>query len=105
MYIGNLCTGQIEAGMAAGIWSVGVAGEIDGTATVGAIIRPDSTTPITTTPSGEISVSLSGSPDEPWRLVGTAEGTRIELAGLELGLGLTIDGQSSELWGFVGTTR
>lgn len=103
LYVGNLCTGQVEAGMTVGRWSVGVTGEVEGTATVGAIVRPDETTPIVSIPSGEVSVSLTGSPDEPWRLVGTTEGTRIELSGLELALGLTIDGPSSELWGSVGT--
>ena len=104
LYIGNLSSGAVGAGASAGIWTITASGDVDGEATVGAIIRPGSLSPITQRPSGEVALALTAEPTEPWQLLGSASGTRIELGGLSLAVGMTIDDGNSEVWATLGTT-
>jgi hypothetical protein len=103
LYVGNLCSGAVSAGASTGIWSIEVSGAADGTATVGAIVRPDGTAAVTDMPSGEVGIVLTGTPGQPWRLFGTATSTRVEVGGVSVGVGLMVDGATAEPWVSVGT--
>ena len=96
LYAGNLAYGELGAELPVSeSWTLSGTGEIQGTATAGAILRPGVVHAVSATPSAELALQLTGRPPAPWRLLGEDTGTRVELAGLDLALGL---GSAPELW-------
>jgi hypothetical protein len=63
-----------------------------GTATAGAVLRPDGLT--TVGPPGGGELRLEGRPELPWLLLGSRTGTRLQVTALDLAAGVDAD----ELW-------
>jgi hypothetical protein len=90
IYVGNLASGALDADQPLDdTWIVTASGTFDGTATIGALIEPTGVTLVRGAASLDASLALSGAPATPWILLGTAAGTRAELDGVLIEVGLT----------------
>lgn len=99
LYVGNQSYGELGADLAVSdSWTLTAAGAVQGTATAGAILRPGAVHDVSTMPTSELELRLTGRPPDPWRLLGEAQGTRVELSGLDVALGASLGGGEPELW-------
>lgn len=74
-------------------WTLTVAGGLEATAAAGVLLDPDAgAVALGGDARGELAVTLAGEPEQPWRLFGLPTSSRFEVARLETGVTLTLDG-------------
>ena len=79
-------------------WTLVVEGTVDATGAVGLMLQPGSDPTFTSlAPDSTLRMTLRGTPEAPWVLVGAADGTRLELRGFEASLSLGSQGSTPEL--------
>jgi hypothetical protein len=71
-------------------WSVRSEADVDQTAMVGALFGRDGATTVDRGTRSTVSLTLTGTPDPPWLPVGSDAGTRLEVAGAEVELALSV---------------
>ena len=96
----NLAYGAVNAEIPLGeTWRWRFDGDADATAMFGVMFQPGGTTTLRRGSGTWASASLVGAPPTPWRLLGTAHESRVELSNLALGVGIVADATAPELWG------
>ncbi len=89
MLIGNLASGAWTGSLPLyDDWTLVGSGALDGEATVALRVTPGSAEVVGGDVAFEASLEAVGKPAAPWTLLGSADGTRIELDGLTVGVGL-----------------
>ncbi len=78
-------------------WKATVSAELEATATAGLLLRPDGATSLNGQGRGTLAATLTGEPREPWLLFGSRGATRLELASIEAGLTLVLDGDAEAI--------
>jgi hypothetical protein len=78
-------------------WTATVTGELEATAAAGVLLEPGGVTSLNGSGHGELAVTLAGEPDDPWLLFGTRTSTRLELARIETGVTLVLDGDAEAI--------
>lgn len=90
LFVGNMMSGDLSVPIPVGEdWSLEVSGAAEGTATLGVRIQPGGLTVVGGEPAFDARLTLHGQPAVPWILAGTATGTRAELSGLRVELGVS----------------
>jgi hypothetical protein len=91
VYLGNLAEGDLDQELViADGWTLELSGEVNGTATIGALLRPDGPTVVGGEAALGASAAIVGHPPagSPWVLLGDSSGTRVELDGVRIELGI-----------------
>jgi hypothetical protein len=93
LLIANVAHGELDEPLPLGDsgWTLTAAGELDGTATAGVRVTPAGAALIGGEPALEASLALEGAFSPPKILAGSATGTRLELDGARLELGVEGD--------------
>jgi hypothetical protein len=95
VYVGNLAYGAAELAVPLGeTWSLEAAGALDGLATIGVRLRPSGVALVGGDPALAASLALVGRPADPWVLLGSPDGTRLQLDGARVEVG--VDGTVAE---------
>lgn len=86
---GILLTNEIAGSRSASFdlgdgWTLSIGGSMDATGAFGVMFHPTGVKLATGDAVVGISIRLTGAPESPWTLLGDADGTRLELAKLEL---------------------
>jgi hypothetical protein len=95
---GLLVTDELAGSASASIdlgdgWSLAVGGSLDASGALGITFHPSGVKLATGGAAVGVSLALTGAPTTPWTLLGDADGTRLELAGLELAI--AVEGTST----------
>jgi hypothetical protein len=89
IYVGNLASGErAEPLPLNGTWTLTTTGALNGCATLGVRIQPSGVSLVGGDAALGAAVALAATPDEPWLLFGSADGTRVELDGMRVELGV-----------------
>jgi hypothetical protein len=79
-------------------WTLQLTGGLDASGAAGILIRPGAVSFHGTSPAVDASVVVTGAPTEPFVLLGSAGGLRLEARGAEVGLALRGTGPDIEVW-------
>ena len=79
-------------------WTLQLTGGLDASGAAGILIQPDAVSFHGTGPAVDASIVVTGAPAEPFVLLGTPGGMRLEARGVEAGLALRGTGPDVEVW-------